>query len=99
MESNWHVLQMNLLNEALQLHWKDRQDFFAGGNMFVYFSPTQELTHDFKGPDVFVALDVPTQPSRLSWVTWQEGKPPDVVIELLSPSTAAYDKREKKQIY
>lgn len=30
---------------------------------------------------------------------WQEGKGPDVVIELLSESTAAQDKGEKKDIY
>jgi hypothetical protein len=34
-----------------------------------------------------------------SWVVWQEGKGPDVVIELLSERTAALDKGEKKQIY
>ena len=30
---------------------------------------------------------------------WEEGKGPDVVIELLSESTAAQDKGEKKDIY
>jgi hypothetical protein len=42
---------------------------------------------------------VPDRPDRLSWVTWVEGKPPDVVIELLSPSTGHKDKTEKKQVY
>ncbi len=32
-------------------------------------------------------------------MTWEEGKTPDVVIELLSDSTAEVDKGEKKQIY
>ena len=36
---------------------------------------------------------------RCSWVSWEEGKTPDVVIELLSESTANADKGEKKQIY
>lgn len=31
-----------------------------------------------------------------SWVVWQEGKAPDLVIELLSDSTASYDKNQKK---
>jgi Uma2 family endonuclease len=30
---------------------------------------------------------------------WEEEKPPDVVIELLSESTAKYDKTDKKLIY
>ena len=36
---------------------------------------------------------------RKSWVMWEEGKGPDVVIELLSESTADYDKTEKKRLY
>jgi hypothetical protein len=43
-------------------------------------------------------LGVP-KTERLSWVVWEEGKPPDVVIELLSESTANNDKNQKKLIY
>lgn len=98
METQRHVLQMYLLIEPLNLHWADRDDFFVGGNMFVYFSPDQVKTYDFKGPDVFVVQGVPRR-ERKSWVVWQEGKAPDVVIELLSETTARYDKTEKKLIY
>ena len=38
LESNWHRLQINLLGDALHQHWSERTDFFAGGNMFVYYS-------------------------------------------------------------
>jgi Uma2 family endonuclease len=98
METQRHKLQMELLIDAL-LPWLDaREDGYVGGNMFVYYSLAQVKNQDFKGPDVFVALDVP-KGERLSWVSWEEGKTPDVVIELLSPSTATYDKTEKKRIY
>ena len=36
---------------------------------------------------------------RKSWVVWQEGKGPDVIVELLSESTAKTDKTTKKSIY
>jgi len=98
MESHQHVLQTDLLKDPLLFHWHDRQDFFLGANMFVYFSPHQVRTHDFRGPDLFVALGV-SRRARKSWVTWEEGKGPDVVIELLSDTTAAEDKGQKKQIY
>ena len=97
-ESERHVLQMYLLRETLTLAWADRPDGYVGIDMFVYFSPTQVLTEDFRGPDVFVATGVPRR-ERKSWLVWQEGKPPDVVIELLSESTAHFDKVEKKRIY
>jgi Uma2 family endonuclease len=98
MESHRHVLQMILLIETLSAYWAGRDDVFVGGDMFVYFSPRQVKNHDFRGPDVLVAQGVEKR-SRKSWVTWQEGKPPDVVIELTSESTGDFDKGEKKRIY
>jgi Uma2 family endonuclease len=98
MESQRHILQMELLIDAL-LPWLDaRDDGFVGGNMFVYYSLDQVKNQDFRGPDFFAALGVPKK-ERKSWVCWEEGKTPDVVIELLSESTAKVDKTEKKQIY
>ncbi len=99
MESQQHVLQMFLLYETLSRFLTGVRDFFIGTDMFVYFSPDQVKTHDFHGPDVFVALDVPNRP-RLSWVVWgEDGHGPDIVIELLSDSTAAKDKGEKFLVY
>jgi Uma2 family endonuclease len=98
METQRHVLQMLLLIESLSVFWAERQDVFIGGNMFVYFSLEQVRNQDFRGPDFFVVLDVPRR-ERKSWVVWQEGKGPDVVIELLSESTAEADRGEKKRVF
>ena len=97
METYRHKLQMDLLVDPLAA-WLGDQDAFVGGNMFVYFSPHQLKNHDFRGPDMFAVLDVP-KGERKCWVTWEEGKGPDVVVELLSSSTASKDKTEKKEIY
>ncbi|HEY9622485.1 MAG TPA: Uma2 family endonuclease [Crinalium sp.] len=98
MESARHTAQMDLLTDALIPWLAQRDDGFVGGNMFVYYSLAQVRNKDFKGPDVFVVLGVP-KGERKSWVVWEEGKAPDVVIELLSDSTAAADKNAKKLIY
>jgi Uma2 family endonuclease len=97
MDSDRHAAQIELLKECLRLAWAGR-DFFVGGNMFVYFNRDQIRTRDFRGPDVFVVLDVP-QRERRSWVVWDEGKAPDVVIELLSDTTAVLDRGQKKLVY
>jgi Uma2 family endonuclease len=100
LESNWHRLQINLLADALDQHWKDRTDFFAGGNMFVYYSLTQARNRDYKGPDFFVVKGVDRSRQRHSWIVWQEGgRYPDVIVELLSASTAAEDLGPKKDLY
>ncbi len=98
MESQRHKHQMDLLLETLYPWLEKREDGYAGGNMFVYFSASQLKNQDFKGPDFFAVLDVP-KTERKSWVVWEEGKAPDIVIELLSESTADIDKTEKKLIY
>jgi Uma2 family endonuclease len=97
METYRHKLQMDLLVDPLAA-WLGDKDAFVGGNMFVYFSPHQLKNHDFRGPDMFAVLDVP-KGERKCWVTWEEGKGPDVVVELLSSSTASKDKTDKKEIY
>jgi Uma2 family endonuclease len=98
METQRHKWQMDLLIDTISPWLDQREDGYASGNMFVYFSTAQLKNQDFKGPDFFAVLDVP-KGERKSWVTWEEGKAPDVVIELLSESTAQIDKTEKKQIY
>ena len=99
METARHRQQMELLIETLEPHLHQRQGGgYVGGDMFVYFDPDQVRTRNFKGPDVFVVLDVPAR-ERKSWVVWEEHKGPDVVIELLSESTANDDKTHKKAVY
>ncbi len=99
MESDRHRKQMLLLIESLDLFWRDRDDVYVSGNMAIYFSELQTLKNDFRGPDVFVVLDTMRR-DRKSWVVWQEnGRTPDVVIELLSESTESVDRGEKMRVY
>ncbi|HEY9653563.1 MAG TPA: Uma2 family endonuclease [Coleofasciculaceae cyanobacterium] len=100
LESNRHRIAMNTLIRSLQQAWTNRNDFFTGGNMFVYYSSTQAKNRDFRGPDFFAVLDVDGTKERLGWVVWEEeGRYPDVIVELMSPSTAEVDKTVKKDIY
>jgi Uma2 family endonuclease len=100
LESNRHRLAMNVLIDSALTALAVRSDVFVGGNMFVYYSRDQAMNRDFRGPDFFVALDVEGDRERLGWVTWEEqGRYPDVIVELLSPSTAKVDKGIKKNLY
>lgn len=99
MESEKHRRQSIVLTESLELALADRDDVYVGANMFVYYSELQVKKNDFRGPDVFVVLDT-TKRERKSWVVWQEnGRTPDVVIELVSPTTETVDRGEKMRIY
>ncbi|HIK10756.1 MAG TPA: Uma2 family endonuclease, partial [Oscillatoriaceae cyanobacterium M33_DOE_052] len=100
LESNRHRIGMNVLIRSLQQAWSQRNDFFTGGNMFVYYSSDQAMNRDFRGPDFFAVLDVDGTKERQGWVVWLEaGRYPDVIVELMSPSTARIDKGKKKDLY
>ncbi|WP_121971021.1 Uma2 family endonuclease [Leptolyngbya sp. BC1307] len=99
MESSLHYAQLALLVTCLEWLWRDRNNFFIGANLTVYFSRQQLRTRDFRGPDFFVVKDTERR-DRRSWVTWEEGgKYPDIIIELLSDSTARVDRNLKKDLY
>ncbi len=100
LESNRHRIAMNVLIDSALQALSDRSDFFTGGNMFVYYSRNQAMNRDFRGPDFFVALDVAGDRERQGWVVWEEeGRYPDVIVELMSPSTARVDLSVKKDLY
>ena len=99
LESDLHREQINLLVRLLKYYWRDRQDVYVTGNLTVYYNPDQLTNRDFRGPDVFVVMDVEKR-DRKSWVLWNEGnKYPNLVIELLSDSTAKVDRSTKKLLY
>ncbi|MGI0482851.1 Uma2 family endonuclease [Geminocystis sp. CENA526] len=99
MESSEHYTQLLLLVSCLEWLWKDENNFFIGANLTIYFSRQQLKNRDFRGPDFFLVKNTEKKP-RKSWVVWEEdGKYPDLIIELLSDSTANIDRTLKKQLY
>lgn len=100
LESNRHRIAMNALIRLMLVAKSGRTDYFTSGNMFIYYSSEQARNRDFRGPDFFVVLNVDGTRERLGWVVWEEnGRYPDVIVELMSPSTAAVDLGVKKDIY
>ncbi|OWK46907.1 Uma2 family endonuclease [Fimbriiglobus ruber] len=100
MDTFWHLRAMNLLIECIEQHFQGRKDFFVGGNMFMYFSPKMVFNRDFRGPDFFYVNGAAHDKSRPSWVVWEEeGKFPNVIVELTSPTTKKVDLTTKKTLY
>ncbi len=101
MESPWHFGNAALLvANYVAARGGRRDDYFIGANMFVYFSLQQVRNRDYRGPDVFIVKDVDGTRPRLAWITWMEdGRYPDVIVELLSPSTEQGDLVDKKHLY
>ena len=106
LDSNWERIQINLLIDVARqaMAERGRPDFFAGGDMFVYHSVEQarDVARGrpyLRGPDFFFVGGVEDH-DRKAWVSWQEGgRLPDVIVELLSPSTRKIDRTVKKDLY
>jgi Uma2 family endonuclease len=100
LESPWHFAAIGLLIQVLTFRWRDRNDFYVGGNMFVYYNVEPLMYVQSRGPDFFFVNGVERHRYRGKWAVWQEGgKYPDLIIEHLSPSTATEDLTTKKAIY
>jgi Uma2 family endonuclease len=99
MESEKHLRQMILLMASIAWAYRGRKDYYAAGNMTVYYKLEQLTKRSMRGPDFFVVLGVSPR-MRKSWTVWQEGgRYPDVIVELLSDSTKSVDRGRKKEIY
>ena len=106
MEGVFHVLTFFYLMSSLRWFWREKKNWFAIGNLSVFYPEysreagrTVRKKLSFRGPDFFVVLGVDPNLPRNSWVVEREGKYPDVIVEILSKSTAKKDRGEKKTIY
>jgi Uma2 family endonuclease len=89
----FHDLQPQLLSATLRLTDVSSNRIFTGTDLNLYYDVEHTLWH--KRPDWFVAIGVPRlyaeSDLRLSYVVWDEGVSPAVVVELLSPGTEKED--------
>jgi Uma2 family endonuclease len=89
----FHDLQPHLLSRTLSLTGYSRDRIFRVSDMNLYYDVNHPLWH--KRPDWFLVVDVPhlyeQERMRKSYVIWQEGVAPFIVVEFLSPGTEAED--------
>ncbi len=89
----FHDLQPQLLSATLRLMDVKSDRFFTGTDLNIYYD-LQNLKW-YKRPDWFVAIGVPRlydeRDMRMSFVVWDEGVSPSVIVELLSEGTDKED--------
>ena len=95
-ETDFQARAVHNARHFLKTHFRNRSDVYISGNIFVYYqrgNPALSVS-----PDILVALGVERR-DRRTYRTWVEGKAPDFVLEVLSPSTARKDLTTKRDIY
>lgn len=89
----FHDLQPQLLSRTLSLVDYKRQNYFTASDLNIYYDVNHQIWH--KRPDWFLAVGVDRlyegEALRNSYVVWQEGIAPHVIVEFLSLGTSRED--------
>ncbi|MEM8808148.1 MAG: Uma2 family endonuclease [Cyanobacteria bacterium P01_G01_bin.38] len=89
----FHLWQPRLLDETFRPYTYPSDQVFTGSDLNLYYDVRHSLW--YKRPDWFAVVNIPRlyeeKELRLSYVVWQEGVSPSVVVELLSPGTEKED--------
>lgn len=96
-ETDIHRKQMFILLDALEEYLRPHPRRYASGNTFVYYRD-EAGDRQSVAPDVFVVLDVENKERRYYNIE-EEGKAPDLIIELISTSTKLEDLGNKRVLY
>ena len=96
-ETDKHRTQMITLIDALEEYFRPDAEIYVTGNILVHYCD-EAGEWKFLSPDVFVAKGIEKK-ARRSYVIEDEGKAPDMIIELVSPSTKVEDFGNKRIIY
>ena len=93
--AQWRALQND--GSVLMCRYEHDPNVLVAGDVLVYPKRGQPKINVV--PDLLVAFGVPKLPHRSSYKVWVEGKAPDFVMEVASPSTWKADRGPKKALY
>jgi Uma2 family endonuclease len=95
-ETDRHYHLMVELRQALEDLFANEPDIYVSGNLLVFYEEGNKRRH--VSPDVFVVFGIPKH-ERPNYLLWEEGRGPNVVIELTSSSTRKEDTGKKLKLY
>lgn len=94
--SDLHREQMVWTIDALKTHFSQDPTAYVSGDILMYYV---EGAPEFSiSPDVLVSFGLGKK-RRSTYLVWEEGKPPDFVMEFSSGRTWTKDLTDKKDIY
>jgi Uma2 family endonuclease len=96
-ETDTHRKQMFILLDALEEYLRPYPRRYASGKTFVYYRDDADERQSV-APDIFVVLDVENKERRYYNIE-EEGKAPDLIIELISTGTKLEDLGNKRVLY
>ncbi len=96
LDSDWHRDLMIDLIRTLKVWYSAQPRVYVSGNLLLFYEEGNRRRH--VSPDVFAVKGI-AKHDRPNYLLWQEGKGPDVAIELTSKSTRTEDLEDKYNLY
>jgi Uma2 family endonuclease len=96
-ETDLHRNEMMDLIVTLEDHFATDADVYVSGNILLFYEEGNRRKH--VSPDALVVRNLPKLPPREYYLLWEEGKAPDVVVEITSKTTRREDRTKKLTLY
>ena len=96
-ESEHQLFPLTYAHAALRSWFADDPTVWVGADMFLYYK--EGVPQSVVAPDVFVVTQTHKRHLRNIFQTWIEGRVPELVIEIMSPSSVRRDTVEKYEVY
>ena len=94
-ENDWHYEALAALHSMLKGRYRGL-DVYIAADMMMYYEEGNPRA--VRAPDLMVVFGVKDR-HRRSWLAWEEGALPAVVVEFASPKTVKEDLGAKKDVY
>lgn len=95
-ETDLHIDAIIRMRHILRAYFAKMPDVYISGNLMMYYEDTRPPKA--VSPDLLVSFGVGKKVRR-TYKTWEEGKPPDFVVEFSSKGTVQTDLVRKRELY
>ena len=96
-EGTKHSVVADYFATVLRARYRQQPDVCVGSDLSVFFERGNRAA--LLAPDLMVAFGAAGRGHRLSYKVWEEGKVPDLALEILSRETWRRDLRVKPNLY
>ena len=95
-ETDLYIDEIIRMRQMLKAYFAEKLDVYISGNILMYYvegSPRESVS-----PDILVSFGIGKK-QRRTYKVWEEGKPPDFVLEFSSKGTYQNDLDDKMHLY
>ncbi len=95
-ETDLHIDEIIRMRHILKAYFAENPDVYVSGNIMMYYK--EGFPKESVSPDILVTFGIGKK-RRRTYKVWEEGKPPDFVMEFSSKGTYQDDLNKKVDLY